>query len=106
VPDSKYRNKQKGKGGKGAKPKVYKQGELRFDYTSTCCGMPATKKACMKGNGEEDDRGFFQSPLGTWNCSKCRKKCSVSRTKRVRKEETSQEVLESEGTGGNARNAV
>jgi hypothetical protein len=106
VPDSKYRNKQKGKGGKGAKPKVFKQGEPKFDYTSTCCGMPATKKACMKGNGEEDDKGFFQSPLGTWNCSKCRKKCSVSRTKRVRKEETSQEVLESEGTGGNARNAV
>lgn len=74
---SKYRNKQK-----QSKPKVFKQGEPKFDYTSKCCGMPATKKACSKGNGEADDRGFFQSPLGTWNCSKCRRKCAVNRTVR------------------------
>jgi hypothetical protein len=87
---SKYRNKQKGK---GAKPKVFKQGEPMFDYTSKCCGVPATKKACAKGNGEADDHGFFLSPLGTWNCSKCRRKCSVGRTLRKRVEvEKEQEV--------------
>lgn len=78
---SKYRNKQKSK-----VAKVFKQGEIKFDYTSTCCGMPATKKACSKGNGEPDDSGFFQSPLGTWNCGKCRRKCKVNRTVRKPKE--------------------
>jgi hypothetical protein len=78
---SKYRNKQK-----QSKPKVFKQGEPRFDYTSTCCGVPASKKACSKGNGEPDDSGFFQSPLGTWNCGACRRKCKVNRTVRKPKE--------------------
>ena len=79
---SKYRNKKS-----AGKPKVFKQGEPKFDYTSACCSLPATKKPCSKGNGEPDDRGFFQSPLGTWNCSKCRLKCSVTRTVRKPAEE-------------------
>lgn len=85
---SKYRNKQKG----GKVVKVFKQGEPKFDYTSKCCGVPASKKPCSKGNGEPDDRGFFLSPLGTWNCTSCRRKCVVNRTVRKKVEVTDVQV--------------
>jgi hypothetical protein len=102
VSNSKYRNKQK-----QSKPKVYRQPEVAFTYTCTCHGERSTKKACLKGNGEPDDKGFFQSPLGTWTCPITRQKCKVSRTK-VKKEEpvaepflTIPEPVETEAASGN-----
>jgi hypothetical protein len=85
---SKYKGKNKGK----AVVRVYKQGLPVFTYKCDCHDLPATKKACAKGNGEVDDNGFFQSPLGTWNCTITRRKCKVSRhrAKEVREETHSQ----------------
>lgn len=43
-----------------------------FEYTSKCCGAKATKPAC-----EKTDK--HMATLGTWNCTKCGRKCSVNR---------------------------
>jgi hypothetical protein len=77
VSNSKYRNKQK------QKPQVFKRPEIVFNYACTCHGLRAEKKACAKGNGEMDDKGFFQSPLGTWNCSVTKRACKVQRTRKL-----------------------
>lgn len=73
---SKYKSKQKNK-----VVRVFTSSAPVFSYTSVCHSAPATKKPCAKGNGEVDDQGFYQSPLGTWNCSVCRKPCKVTRSK-------------------------
>jgi hypothetical protein len=79
---SKYRNKQKQN-----KPKVFKQEAPKNVYECECHGVQSMKKPCAKGNGEPDDKGFFQSPLGTWTCSVTRKACKVTRTKKAPKVE-------------------
>jgi hypothetical protein len=81
VSNSKYRNKQKQK-----VVKHFVQPTIVFTYTCTCHGERSIKKACSKGNGEPDDKGFFQSPLGTWTCPITRQKCKVNRA-RVKKEQ-------------------
>ena len=45
-----------------------------FLYTSTCCNAMAEKDPCIKTKDND------QLPLGTWNCSHCRKKCKVTRS--------------------------
>lgn len=53
-----------------------------FSYTSVCCSMPASKKPCaIDGSVEFADRNKLEHSLGTWNCTKCRKKAKVTRSK-------------------------
>ena len=57
-------------------------GEPVFVYTSQCCHEPANKKACaIDGSVEFSDRNKPEHSLGTWNCTRCRKKCKVTRAK-------------------------
>ena len=63
-------------------------------YTSTCCGVPATKPPCIKpkaqakakkGKGREKAPEF--ATLGRWRCGQCGKPCKVSVMPRPPKEE-------------------
>ncbi len=59
------------------KPKaVVKQGPVN-SYTSVCCNVPATKKACVRVGKKE---ALLQG-LGSWRCSGCKKACRVSVSK-------------------------
>ena len=48
----------------------------KFVYFSTCCKATATKEPCARTPGQKE---WEQLPLGTWNCSKCSKPCTVTR---------------------------
>ena len=80
---SKYRSKQNQK----RVVKKFQQPDIVFNYACECHGERASKKPCAKGNGEPDDKGFFQSPLGTWTCPITRRACKVVRTRKVKNEE-------------------
>ena len=65
-------------------------------YTSACCGVPATKPACVnpkaqpkkkgkKGKGEQKAPEF--ATLGHWTCGGCGKGCKVTVSVRPPKEE-------------------
>lgn len=54
-----------------------------FSYTSLCCAEPATKPPCERAKDDRKEGKPSQSPLGKWKCTRCRKTCKVSRTKRV-----------------------
>jgi hypothetical protein len=43
-------------------------------YTSVCCQAPAVKPACTR----VDKKKALEQGLGTWKCSGCGKKCSVT----------------------------
>lgn len=70
--------------------------ESRFIYTSICCGVPASKPACVKikaapkkkgdKHGERSKAPEF-STLGHWSCGQCGKSCKVSVSVRPPKEE-------------------
>ena len=68
-------------------------------YTSTCCGVPATKPPCVKpkaqsapkkGKGKRGDakpKAPEFATLGSWRCGQCGKPCKVSVMPRPPKEE-------------------
>ena len=68
-------------------------------YTSTCCGVPATKPPCVKlkaqsapkkgkgKRGEQREKAPEFSTLGSWRCGNCNKPCSVTVSPRPPKEE-------------------
>lgn len=83
---SQYQKKQDGrkpfkgkKGGKGVKPAVrVEQGAPKYVYTSKCCEVVATKPECVRdGTTQLKER---KATLGSWTCSKCRRKAKVSRS--------------------------
>ena len=67
-------------------------------YTSTCCGVPATKPPCVKPKaqpkpkkgkgkrGEQREKAPEFATLGSWTCTACRKPCKVSVTPRPKQE--------------------
>lgn len=69
-------------------------------YTSMCCGMQATKPACLKpvaqfknkktgkrkGRDEQGNKAVEFATLGKWRCMGCGKSCKVSVSKRPVKE--------------------
>lgn len=68
--------------------------ESRFIYTSTCCGVPASKPACVKPahapkkknkKGDRDKAPEFAT-LGHWSCGNCGKSCKVTVSVRPPKE--------------------
>lgn len=68
------------KGGKKLLPKV-KRGDPVFAYTSVCCGVRADKSPCERKPEDRAEGKFSDSPLGTWKCPACHKKCKVTRGK-------------------------
>ena len=69
-------------------------------YTSTCCGVPATKPPCVKPKaqpkpkkkgkgkrGDEKPKAPEFSTLGSWRCGNCNKPCSVTVSLRPPKQE-------------------
>ena len=54
-------------------------------YTSTCCGVPATKPPCVKPKAQPKPKKF--STLGSWRCGTCNKPCSVTVSPRPPKQE-------------------
>ena len=68
-------------------------------YTSTCCGVPATKPPCVKPKaqpkakkgkgkrGEQREKAPEFSTLGSWRCGSCGKPCRVTVSLRPPKEE-------------------
>lgn len=56
-----------------------------FIYTSTCCGVPATKPPCVIEKGQRVGAYLGAKPkgettLGSWRCTQCRKPCTVTRS--------------------------
>lgn len=64
-----------------------KKGVPVFIYTSNCCNVLATKEPCERTQESREIHEFSRSNLGTWQCGRCRKKCSVTRTKNEVKQE-------------------
>jgi hypothetical protein len=62
--------------GKSKAPVVVKLGPVNT-YTSVCCSMPATKKACVKV-GKKD---ALVQGLGSWRCPGCHKAAKVTVSK-------------------------
>lgn len=54
-----------------------------FSYNSLCCQERADKTPCERAKDDRKEGKPSQSPLGKWKCTRCRKTCKVSRTKRV-----------------------
>lgn len=52
-----------------------------FLYTSSCCGVAAIKPACLKDRDVRFEER--KATLGTWLCTRCRRKAKVTRTKNV-----------------------
>ena len=46
-------------------------------YTSVCCGVPATKKACVAVSKKD----ALTQTLGKFRCSACKKRCKVTVSK-------------------------
>src|SRR5208282_4175653 len=62
---------------KANKPKaIAKQGPVN-SYLSVCCGVPATKKACVR----VDKKEALVQGLGSWRCTGCTKPCKVTVSK-------------------------
>lgn len=53
-----------------------------FLYTSTCCNAPANKPPCERSLQDRKEGECSKSPLGTWNCGSCGRKCKVVRQRR------------------------
>lgn len=87
------------KGGKKPVLKI-KRGEPGFIYTSVCCGTRSEKSPCERKPEDRAEGTFSDSPLGTWRCPTCRKKCKVTRSKNkpVETTETQETANEQEGT--------
>lgn len=72
--------------------------ESVYIYTSMCCGVPATKPACLKPKaqpkpkgkkgkrGEQKEKAPEFATLGKWRCGNCGKPCKVSVSPRPSKE--------------------
>jgi hypothetical protein len=56
-------------------------GQPVFEYTSVCCAAHATKEPCARQASDKKENKFSECALGTWNCSKCSKKCTVKRSR-------------------------
>jgi hypothetical protein len=61
--------------------KVKKAIDATFSYTSDCCKVPGKKPPVERSAEDKENNEFSQSGLGTWRCSKCAKKCKVTRGK-------------------------
>ncbi len=57
-------------------------------YLSTCCGVPATKKACTRVGKKE----ALEQGLGKFRCGVCKKRCKVTVSKYKAPEPQVQEV--------------
>lgn len=62
--------------GNPKKPVAVKRGPVNV-YTSVCCGLPATKPACVK----VDKKKALEQGMGSWRCSGCHKACKVTVSK-------------------------
>jgi hypothetical protein len=74
-------------------------------YTSTCCGVPATKPPCVKPkaqpkpkgkkgkgrHGDDKPKAPEFATLGSWRCGNCNKPCTVTVSPRPPKEEVASE---------------
>jgi hypothetical protein len=89
---SKYKDKRKGRDNKPV-PKKKPLGEPVFIYTSVCHGVRANKKPCIVDVATQfSDRNKAEHSLGSWNCTFCRKKCSVTRKKNEEDRNDRQEI--------------
>lgn len=68
-------------------PKTVNLKDAKFAYFSQCCNEVAEKPSCVLPTGERvgtylgavPDPAKRNLTLGTWRCSKCKKKCKVTR---------------------------
>lgn len=58
-----------------------------YIYVSECCKVQANKPPCERSREEITKGDWAQSPLGTWNCGKCGRKCGVTRHRRDKVQE-------------------
>ena len=55
--------------------------DATFSYTSDCCKVAGKKPPVERSAEDRANNEYSQSGLGTWRCSKCAKKCKVTRGK-------------------------
>jgi|SRR5271157_1774851 len=92
-PKGKSRFAQKSRGNP-KKPVVAKRGPVNA-YLSVCCGLPATKPACVR----VDKKKALEQGLGSWRCSGCHKAAKVTVSKARAPENLEQPTLENGGLG-------
>jgi hypothetical protein len=60
--------------------------DIKFNYTSMCCGVQAEKPACVRIPLAERGKDGAVGSLGTWRCTQCGKKCKLTRSLRKAEE--------------------
>ena len=56
-----------------------KEKKPKFIYKSVCCNVVATKPPCERTEEERREHKFGKAGLGKWDCTKCGKRCVVTR---------------------------
>ena len=75
---------------------VKKAIDATFSYTSDCCKVAGKKPPVERSAEDKANNEYSQSGLGTWRCSRCAKKCKVTKSK----------AKETNGDAGNPETSV